>query len=422
MTERTHHRRGRRRPVLAGFVPLTGLLLIGSLAGAQGIGARFGGALKEGQFDLDFRYRYELVDDAAFGSDANASILWTRLLYTSAADRDVVLALNVDDVHTIGPSDYNSTRNGKTQYPVVPDPTGAELNLATITYSGLENARMVFGRQRIKRANDRFISNVPWRQNETTYDGASIDYAVNDRLEVFYSFANRVNRAFGPDSGFPSAEFGGSVNLLDATFTLGPGLSVMGYGYWLDFDDAPEAPGLSTRTIGTRVSGSHGVGERWALTYVAEYARQSDLGANPASYGADYYDLEVGLRREGFSVNAGYEVLGGSGVAGEAAQTPLGLVHNFQGWADKFPVTPPAGVADVYIAAGASLVGGMFTLAYHDFSADSGGGNHYGDELDFSAAWTIAERYTLWTGFALYDADTFSTDTDKIWIMLSASF
>ncbi|MED5534906.1 MAG: hypothetical protein VX690_04340, partial [Pseudomonadota bacterium] len=91
------------------------------------------------------------------------------------------------------------------------------------------------------------------------------------------------------------------------------------------------------------------------------------------------------------------------------------------GWADKFVMTPQGGVEDFYVAADAAFLQGELTLIYHDFSAAIGGGS-YGNELDMSLVWDFSNRYELWVGFAHYDAKGFSTDTDKVWVMLSASF
>ncbi len=84
-------------------------------------------------------------------------------------------------------------------------------------------------------------------------------------------------------------------------------------------------------------------------------------------------------------------------------------------------MTPQAGIEDLYVTVGAQLLRGRFSVAYHDFSAETGG-KDYGDELDVSGAWTLAERYELFVGVAHYDASGFSTDTDKVWVMLSAGF
>ena len=42
-------------------------------------------------------------------------------------------------------------------------------------------------------------------------------------------------------------------------------------------------------------------------------------------------------------------------------------------------------------------------------------------EIERIQTWN-AERYGLYVGFARYDAKGFSTDTDKVWMMLSAGF
>jgi hypothetical protein len=329
--------------------------------------------------------------------------------------------VNLDDVRSIGADDYNSTRNGKTQFPRVPDPEGTELNLASVVYTGVEDTTIIIGRQAALRGNGRLVANTPWRQNETTYDAVSVAFELNERLSVFYSYADRVNRTFGPDAGSPSKSFGGPINLLDATYALSPMLSVVGYGYWLDLDDALEAPFFSTRTFGTRIMGAYPLGERWSIRYAGEYARQRGIGDNPGDYDAGFYELEIGLRRDGLAFRAVYESHGGSGLPGEAFQAPIGRVHLFRGLADKFTTTPVAGVQDFFIAADADLLRGRLTAAYHDFSAETGGAD-YGTELDVTLSWTLAQRYGLYVGFSRYDAEEFSTDTDKVWVMLSAGF
>jgi hypothetical protein len=396
-------------------------MVFSPLAGAQNIATGILQALSDGELDLGLRYRYEIADEDAFDRNAYASTLRTRLAYTSDTVEGFSVTLNVDDVRAIGANNYDSTRNAKTQYPRIPDPEGIDLNLVSIAYAGLEKTTIVVGRQRILLDNGRFVSGLPWRQNETTYDAASVTYALNHRLSIFYSYVDRVNRAFGPDSGLPSKTFGGPINLFDATYTLSPLFRITGYGYWLNLSNAPEAPLFSTRTLGTRISGVYEFTNPWSLTYAGEYAHQTGIGANPKSSGADYYGIEIGLRRDRFSIRAAYEHLGGSNVPGEAFTLPLGRKHPFQGWADKFLMTPQGGVEDFYIAADAVFLKGQLTFGYHDFSAAIDGSS-YGDELDMSLAWTFSDRYELLVGFAHYDASGFSTDTDKVWLMLSRSF
>jgi hypothetical protein len=61
----------------------------------------------------------------------------------------------------IGSDHFNSTENGKTQYPVVPDPKGPEVNQAWLKYSRKELSG-TYGRQRIVQDNLRCVGNAAW--------------------------------------------------------------------------------------------------------------------------------------------------------------------------------------------------------------------------------------------------------------------
>ena len=63
---------------------------------------------KDGKVGLDFRYRYEFVDDDAFSKDANASTLRSRLRFASGTYREVSFFVEVEDVRELKPDDFNS--------------------------------------------------------------------------------------------------------------------------------------------------------------------------------------------------------------------------------------------------------------------------------------------------------------------------
>jgi hypothetical protein len=203
--------KSRWRTLLLPVLGSIGLALSMPLAGAENFGNQVADAFKEGSFDVAFRYRYEFVDEDSTGpadpvtKNANASTLRTRLVYKTAPLFDTFLTVNMDDVRPFVSSDFNDTRNGKSQYPVVGDPKGTDLNLASLTYTGLEDGKIVLGRQRIIRENSRFVGNVGWRQNEQTYDSVSIDYAFTEKFQAFYGYVDRVKRIFGPEDGTPAA-------------------------------------------------------------------------------------------------------------------------------------------------------------------------------------------------------------------------
>ena len=97
------------------------------------------GLISDGKLRLDFRYRYEFVDQDGFAKDAYASTLRTRLAYRSPYFSNFGFQFELDDVRSIGNDLYNSTRNGNTNRPVVADPDGTEVNQALILYRGIED-------------------------------------------------------------------------------------------------------------------------------------------------------------------------------------------------------------------------------------------------------------------------------------------
>ena len=124
----------------------------------------------------------------------------------------------------------------------------------------------------------------------------------------------------------------------------------------------------------------------------------------------------------GLSLGLAWESLGGDqNVAGAAFRTPLATLHAFQGWADKFLVTPRGGIDDIFVTVKYKVDKWNFTGVYHDFSAESGSAD-YGSEIDFAAARSLGDRYGVLFKAAFYDADQHATDTSKFWIMLTANY
>ena len=123
------------------------------------------------------------------------------------------------------------------------------------------------------------------------------------------------------------------------------------------------------------------------------------------------------LERGPLILKAGWERLGAG--RGRAFQTPLATLHAFNGWADKFLVTPVNGLRDTYVSAqrGIELGGrkGKWEVAYHDFRADHGGSG-YGRELDASLGVTLRPGFDVLAKLADYDSDGFARDTRKLWL------
>lgn len=370
-------------------------------------------ALSQTKPILDLRLRYEGVDQDGFADNADALTYRLRAGLQTGEFLGTSFLVEFDHIGDIV-DDFNSTTNGKTMYPVVPDPEATELNRLQLTNKSFPDTAITLGRQRVILDDSRFVGNVGWRQNEQTFDGLRVQNDSIGKLKLDFTYLNQVNRIFGDESAMGRWE--GDVWLANASYPT-PFGSLTGFGYLLDIDDAGGT--MSSETYGVRLAGARELGEG-KLSYAASYANQKDYGSSPFDYSADYYLIEGDYSFGAVSLGAGYEVLGGDDQRG--FQTPLATLHKFQGWADKFLVTPVGGVEDIYAKAGykvgdvGPLSGVSIAAIYHDFSADEGGSD-YGSELDLSASGTW-DKVKLTLKFADYQSDGFASDTQKIWLQL----
>ncbi|MBI4160867.1 MAG: alginate export family protein [Acidobacteria bacterium] len=370
--------------------------------------------LEEGKWNADLRYRFEWVDQDGKPEDAEASTLRLRLGFTTGiTDHGFFGMVEFEGLQAVGNEEYDSTANGQTQFPVVADPEDEEVNQAFLGYSGIRETLFQAGRQRITLDNHRFIGNVGWRQLEQTYDAFTVGSTPTPDLTLFYGHLNNANRVFGEHNPTPGlAEFRLGGDLLNLAYRF-PAGTLTGYAYLLEFEDVSAA---SHKNLGFRFDGKHPVRENLDLLYAAEFADQSDYRDAPATVDARYLLVEGGVRLRAVTLKAGRELLGGDGIY--AFQTPLATLHALNGWADKFLVTPPDGLEDLYLYAAATVGGFRLAGAVHDFGADAGGAD-YGTEIDLSLEKPFREIYAWGLKYAGYDSDGFATDTDKAWAWLS---
>ena len=400
-------------------VMLLSLMLAARAAAGEGLET----LVSDGKAGLDLRYRYESVEQSDRPATAEANTLRLRLNLASGAVGGFSGFAEFDHVQVVGDEHYDSTRNGLTRYPVVADPEGTDLNQAYLQYAGPAGTTLRLGRQRIRLDGERFIGPVGWRQNEQTYDAFSVETKALPGATVTYAYLDEVRRVFGPDSGAPPATFDSASHLLNLKFGKLPVGALTFYGYFLDFDDAPQ---LSSDTYGARYDGSHALGERLKFGWALEYARQRDAGDNQARIDAAYSLIELGLKGSAAGVVVGREVLSGergifTATTNPAFQTPLATLHKWQGWADKFLTTPGAGIEDTYVGLNGSIAGFNGQAVWHDFKAEATSLD-YGTELDLSVSRKFAKRYELLIKYADYSADGLFTDTRKFWLQFGATF
>jgi len=377
-------------------------------------------AFKQGKGGLAFRYRLENVYQDDFSYDATASTLRTRLNFKTDDLNGFSMFAEYDYVFTIGWDDYNAGAGNtpdKGMYPVVADPEGWDLNQAFIQWKSDGGTLLRGGRERIIYDNARFVGNVGWRQNEQTYDGVYLQHKAGG-FDLQGAWVGQVNRIFGRD--VPAGRHDNNTWLLNGSRAWDKIGKLTAYYYDIDNKDAAA---FSTRSYGLRFAGKYKT-EGFTLGYTAEFATQNDAHNNPVDYSADYYRFDASLGFKALTPYIGYEVLGGDDSrSGAAFRTPLATLHAFNGWADKFLVTPNAGLEDFY--AGLKGKAGQFSwnVLYHDFQAQSGSAK-FGQELDASIGTKFAEHYGVLFKVAWFNADDESiyADTTKLWIQLTAGF
>ena len=382
-------------------------------------------ALTTGESYLETRYRYELVDQDDANDDARASTLRARLGYESGTVMGFSGLMEVDHITHVGPKLYSdSPADGTSDRPVVADPATTQLNQAYLRFQGLPDTDIKYGRQRLALDNHRFIGTVGWRQNEQTYDGATL---VNESLPdttLTAGYLYNANRIFANAGSLDNHRMrSGVLNARYEGLALG---SLTGYSYLLSFSDSEQ---LSTQTYGLRFSGDTAITPDVEGLYELEYAYQDDYDNNPDDFNNDYYKVEGGVKASGVTVKAGREVLG-SDSGNASFSTPLATLHAMNGWADQFlstgtPQGLPNGLRDTYLTLSGQFQGVNLMAVYHTFESDRNSID-YGDEFGLQATYGFGEHYTVGAKAASYSSDDDTgnptEDTDKVWLWVNASF
>lgn len=413
----------------AGQLICSGTLLVGIfLTSCAGVGRAqsnvLGDALRGGTFTIDSRMRSETVEDESLAAEARALTWRTRLGFKSAPVQGFRVFAELENIHALSER-YNSTANGRTRFPVVADPEGSEWNQAGISWDSSVRedgwgTQMVLGRQRINLDNQRFFGSVGWRQNEQSFDALMFTQSLSGASKLRYYYLSEVNRVFGNNHPNPlAAGFELHGHLVNAShgFSLG---TLTGYGYWIENLDLPLS---STKTLGARFSGSKSLTDTYKVAYTAEYARQDDWRGGASAICAHYQLLELGLVRGDYSAKIAQEVLSGNGSS--AFQTPFATLHAFNGWVDKFLITPERGLVDRFASVSGPIAKAQWQFAYHQFESDSRASSalsrRFGKEWDVSLSYAFTNNFSGLAKFARYQGGrdaigSFANDTSKFWL------
>ncbi len=391
----------------------------------------FTDALTGGKASLDMRLRMENVSDDAATKDASAVTLRTRLGYLTQDYAGWKIFGEMTNTSALGSDDYKVPsakspfpKNDSSGYAVVADPELSRINQAWVSYTGVADTLFKVGRQRIKIDNDRFVGNVGWRQTEQVYDALVMANSSLPDTTIIYGFVSRAYNIFGDKAQSQSHVVNVSYNGL-------PFGKITGYAYLLDLLKDKGAADITSanknglvdsQTLGLSFVGKQALSDSFNLLYNLEFAQQSEYADSTDAVDNTYTKLELGGSFMGVTAKIGQEKLGSNSDGTYGFQTPLATKHAFNGWADKFLVTPQKGLVDNYFSIGGKPMGVKLLAVYHTYTADNGS-DDYGKELNLLAAKKLAKNYSVGLKYANFESDTTTLkDTNKVWLWGQVKF
>ncbi len=377
-------------------------------------------SIKEGKNLSSFRLRYENVDqdDLAVAPVANQELKdgegltlrslvgWQTAPYNNFSFAGQLIGVTKFIDHFNDRKD-NVTQIDKAGYAVIVDPYHFDVNQLYVDWTGIKNTRFRLGRQQVNLDNVRFIGDIAFRQVMQVFDGASVLNKSIPDTEVFLAHLEQVTQ-------ITTNQRDGDLEIANVKYRISPTEFLVGYGYFSNMDDLGFGnawfganalnnngkPNLtadqSNKILGLRLDGVHPFNPNLRALYTAEYAKQTDYADGDKRIDAHYYKIGGGVGIDAFNVRIDQELLSSNNSL-YAFQTPFGTNHLFQGWVDKFLVTPRQGIQDTFVTVTYKYADILFFADYHVFKSDENfntvgsgtakNGDKYGTE------WNVAATY-----------------------------
>ncbi|MBU2738238.1 alginate export family protein [Acidithiobacillus concretivorus] len=407
----------------ATHLAVTNALLV-TLAGSWANADTLSDAITQGQVHLDFRPRYEFMSQDG-KKDANAFTVQTLLGLSSKPIAGFSADLQFINVAGII-NHYNSLRNDKTAYSVIPDPDESNVNQAYLQYAGIPRWKLRAGRQEINLDDERFVGAVGFRQTPQTFDSVSISGKPLKGLTIYGAYIWRIKNIL--NENVPSQTI-----LSEISWSPSSLMHAQAFGYWYGNQAHSAIPGAAacflsgnaqvcnSQTLGLRVGGVIPLTHAIKLPYDLSYARQLPYDGGSAAINAAYYHLSAGLALPSVALHANYMVMGANPQGIYGFQTPLATKHAFNGWAEVFLTTPPKGLRSLYFTATGKIMKTQLMATYYDFHADHGAA-HYGNELDLSITHGFSRHWSAGVQYADYRRSSYGVDTEGAWVFVDAKF
>lgn len=377
-------------------------------------------AVGEHELDWASRARYASVDADNSGQAAsllvrgNIESTWTDVFGSFVEVDGIATAFNDD--HSDGVRFNNQ--------PLIPDPKGVELNQAFLSLD-LDWAVFHLGRQRINFDNQRFIGGNGFWQNEQTFDALLGKFKLASNSTMTYSYVANVNRIYGDDAEKNNS--GGTPQYGENNWRTAAWLGdhehnshlarlewnewdytrVIAYAQRMDNNDMPAA---SNNTVGASYQFNYKADVIKYRVHI-EAAQQDRFELNADQL--PYYLVDVGLGIRTWELNTRYEILGQRD--GAAFITPLGSIHDFEGWADEIGNTPNEGVRNFSVGLLWRESPFRVETSYHFFKDDLNG-NDIGRELDLDLVYKPSRKHSISLRLAQFEPEDNSGSIRKVYL------
>ena len=387
-----------------------------------------GAAMHGGQTNFSLKARYESVETPTTTTgQAKAMTMGYRFGYETGAYHD--FAVNVQAQGVWGNKQYDDGQTNSTQAPglnTVNDPAGVNLSQAHLIYRGIADTTIKQGRQVLRYDDDRWVGNVDWRQNWQTYDATSVTNKSIADTTVQAAYVTNVNRP-STDGATANGNAHMKSTLVNVNNKSLSFADIVAYNYRLDYKDAVQAgPTVmgSTNTTGVKLAKEGIDVAGFKLGWTGEMAQQKNFKQNTTNYTAKYTNIGASVGGSLGKLSIAQETLGSDNGVG--LQTPLATLFAFNGWADKFLVTPKNGLKDSYVRGRSNVAGIVVGADFHQFKSDAGSMN-LGREVDLIAEKDLDKSFAVGARAARYKADAASVgannttgvtlvDTNKAWV------
>ena len=383
-------------------------------------------AITGGRLSLELRPRYADISDAGLKERGHAWTMRSIVGWQTATFDDfraVVEGIHTDvvDAHHIT-TDSSQYYVDTLRYPLLPDSRETDTNRVYLEYLGLPDTRMRLGKQPIRLDNERFFSDVDFRQTPMLFNGLT---AVNNSVpgtEVYGALLNRIRTVFATQTRT-------RIWLLRVAYSPVQDHSIAAYGYGLNQPETSSDTDLadnSHEVFGLRAEGSVPTGSGLVALYTAEAAHQRRYAGGDPLIEANYWRLGGGLvwpRVAGVGARIDQEVKTSNGGL-YGFQTPFEDSYAFNGWALQFTSTPKTGLRDTWASLRAQPGRFVLVAEAHRFGATYGDLD-YGNERDLRVAYAFTPSLVLKLQHARFRAGDPAAgfyDVTKTWLSLTYDY